>query len=101
MSEPTQPPPLKQPSADCKHEEFAGGIAVNRLNHNGSPNAKPHAFLAEVRVQCAQCGGDFMFTGLPFGVSLTEPGRNITGTAATLPMKPWEPLKVEVEGDDS
>ena len=63
MSEPTQPPPLKQLSPDCKHEEVNAEVQVStiRTYHN----ATPHERFVEIRVQCALCGGDFAFKGMP------------------------------------
>lgn len=85
-----EPPPLKIPDPNCKHEQFSGTLDCNRITRSDSPNAVPYLFNACVRIQCAKCGGDFMFTGLPWGILLTEPCLNVAGTEATLPMKPYD-----------
>lgn len=90
-TQPPEPPPLKKPDPLCRHEEFAATVGCNRITKpDASPNARPYLFTAQIRVQCAQCGGDFMFDGLPWAISLTKPCLNVAGTQATLPMKPWD-----------
>lgn len=85
-----EPPPLKQPDKNCKHENFKAFVVCNRLAKSDSPNAVPYTFTAELRVQCEKCGGDFMFDGLPWAISLTRPCSNVTQTEATLPMRPYD-----------
>lgn len=83
-------PPLKQPDPSCKHENFSARVDCNRLAKSDSPNATPHLFTAELSVKCEKCGGDFMFDGLPWMISLRQPCVNVTQTTAELPIRPWD-----------
>lgn len=91
MSQPPEPPPLKRPDPLCQHMEFSADVQCIRIKAQGAPlNAKPYTFIAELRVSCVQCGGDFMFSELPWGINIDKPGVNVSKTKASLPMKPWD-----------
>lgn len=50
----------------CKHANFEGSIDVNRLVEKEG-HADVVAFMADVRIRCADCQERFRFIGLPAG----------------------------------
>jgi hypothetical protein len=65
----------------CEHADFKARVGVHRIEDRG-------AFVAEVQVQCAHCGLEFSFLGLPSAISIERPCVNIDGTVASIPMEP-------------
>lgn len=53
----------------CEHEQFEAAVDVHRLLDDRD-KTKVGAFLADVRVRCAQCGQKFQFLGLPQGLDI-------------------------------
>lgn len=51
--------------ANCKHENFFAKIDVQRLFHDGKED--PSAFVAEIKINCVDCGLQFEFLGVPMG----------------------------------
>lgn len=45
----------------CEHENFAATVDVNRI-------IDKHAFIADIRIKCADCGEPFTFPNLPVEV---------------------------------
>lgn len=86
----TEPPLLKKPDPKCPHSTFSAQVNCHRFAPSGSPNGFAHGFVAEIHVKCDQCGGDFMFEGLPWAISTERPCLNVSRTQATIPMKPWD-----------
>ena len=54
----------------CKHEEFVAHVAVNRLEDSGQ-------FVADIKINCQQCGLPFEFLGL-------EPGLDLHGARCSI-----------------
>ena len=50
---------------DCKHENFTARVNVGRLLHDGRED--PSAFVAEIKINCVECGLPFEFLGVPMG----------------------------------
>lgn len=90
MSDYTPAPPLKRPDPKCKHENFSASVGCHRITKSDSLNAVPYLFTAELTVKCEQCGGDFMFDGLPWMISTTKACVNVSRTQASIPMKPYD-----------
>ncbi len=67
--------------SDCKHEEFRASVRVARLEDIGG-------FMAEIRVECAQCGLPFEFQGLEPGVDLHGARVSIDGQEANIAITP-------------
>lgn len=57
---------------DCKHPHFRGQIAVQRFENTGG-------FLAEIRINCTDCGAPFEFQGLGTGLDLHGATVDVTG----------------------
>ncbi len=70
---------------DCEHPTFTAKVHVDRLVDKAVLN-----FMAEVSIECKQCGAQFSFTGLRPGSSPTRPTTDISGKTARLPIKPAE-----------
>jgi hypothetical protein len=61
--------------ADCLHMNFAASVGVGRLTKTeGGPVT---AFVADIKVNCADCGKPFQFLGL-------EPGFDNQGARVSL-----------------
>ena len=59
----------------CLHEEFRAEVDVHRLTSN--EHGPVIGYMADVRIQCAQCGLPFEFQGI-------EPGINPRGATVSL-----------------
>lgn len=47
----------------CPHLQFRADVAVSRIEDKGR-------FMADVRIECADCGLPFSFNGLPAGLDV-------------------------------
>lgn len=79
-------------TTDCKHENFAAQVDVNRLEDSGR-------FTADVRIACSQCGTPFRFLGLPAGVDLNGATVSVDGTEARLAIGTPETVANIIDGD--
>jgi hypothetical protein len=68
---------------DCKHENFAAEVVVNRREDTGK-------VMADVRIWCARCQLPFHFVGVEFGISFYKPMISIMGTELHVPIAPGE-----------
>ena len=66
---------------DCRHEEFAARVAVNRFEDTGR-------FLADITVRCRNCDEPFRFLGVPPGHAWDQPACSIDGTELHVPIEP-------------
>lgn len=57
--------------AECDHPQLESGVTCYRLTDGDQGD--PHAFVADLRVRCAECGEPFGFKGLPMGVMASMP----------------------------
>ncbi len=71
---------------ECEHRRFVHKCVVYRLQD--PEESKPHAFVAEVAVICAECDIPFQFLGMPSGNDLTKPMRAKDATTCRLPVTP-------------
>lgn len=53
--------------ADCKHENFNCFANVGRLVKSENLADAPSAFVAEIHINCRDCGLPFEFLGVPMG----------------------------------
>jgi hypothetical protein len=67
--------------SDCKHMNFKANVSVNRLEDTGR-------FMAEVKINCAECGLPFQFLGLPLGLNLNGASMSVDGQEARLGIAP-------------
>lgn len=83
-------PPSKIPDPNCKHMQFLAHVGVHRIMASEHPNAPLKKFTADVHIVCQECGGAFMFTGLPVAISANRPCVNTSRTEACLPLAPYD-----------
>lgn len=69
----------------CDHENFVAIAEVHRMV-NAEDQDSPHAFMCELRVQCAHCDAPFGFKGMPGGVSPDQPMVSVDTLEARLPL---------------
>lgn len=74
----------------CRHEHFAGEIAVTYVEER-------QAFRADVRISCADCGERFRFPGVPIGVHTGAPSVSMDGLELRLPIE--EASRRDIETD--
>jgi hypothetical protein len=72
--------------SNCEHQNFAAKVNVIRLTP--ATGERVTGFSAEVTIECAYCGVDFAFLGLPHTVNSTVPGVSIDALEARLPIAP-------------
>ena len=65
----------------CDHKKFKATVEVNRLEDTGQ-------FMADVSVQCEECGMPFGFLGLQPGLNLQGAMVSIDGETARLAIHP-------------
>lgn len=71
----------------CLHENFESRVDVIRLVDED----RPLRFRADVQVRCAQCGENFMFTGIEdVGYRQARPSVNVNRQEVSLPIAPWD-----------
>lgn len=70
----------------CGHESFLGSVAVARLSHE--EDGPITGFMADVRIECAQCGRPFQFLGLPAGLNTQGATVSVDGLEARLGICP-------------
>lgn len=72
--------------ADCQHEAFSCSAKVGRLSHDeGGPVT---GYVADITVNCAQCGLPFRFIGMAAGNHHSEPRVSVDGTELRAPIEP-------------
>lgn len=70
----------------CDHADFTAQVVVNRL--------EGVRFVAEIHINCSQCGTPFVFFGLPAGLDIDGAAVSADGTEARLSIGPQgTPLK--------
>lgn len=70
----------------CPHEKFAASVEVARLAEREGGPVK--GFSASIWVNCADCGEDFEWMGLPAGLSPREPRSSVDGRELRAPLRP-------------
>lgn len=65
----------------CEHKNFRAHVSVNRLEDLGG-------FIADVRVECAECGLPFSFLGVSAGLSFERPTVSVDGCELHAPLEP-------------
>lgn len=74
-------PIVQKPLWDCEHE--AADAVVRFVNLDKGKN-----FMAEISLQCSQCGIHFAFMGLPTGVNMGGAAMSPDGLEARLAITP-------------
>ena len=73
----------------CDHKNFRAAVDVCRLTADTDPELIV-GFVADVKINCAECGMPFEFIGLPTGLSVTNsrPMVSMDGKELRAPIKP-------------
>lgn len=79
--------PAGDPDRACEHRNFAVHADVNRLTRTDDDPAVI-AYMADLRVNCADCGEPFRWTGLQAGLSQARPMCNLDETVMAAPLRP-------------
>lgn len=74
----------------CKHNIFQGDVKVGRLID--TDNGPVNGFVAEVRVNCVDCGMPFQWIGLERGLHYGKPTVSADGFELRAPITPLEEL---------
>lgn len=68
---------IERDPQSCPHLVFHAQVDVGRIGEEDTPDGRPKAYVAEIRVQCAPapegCGEPFRFSGVPAGLSYAHP----------------------------
>lgn len=75
----------EQPTGRCLHNNFAADVNVNRIQNQDGVVTR---FNADVRIECADCGCEFRFLGLPTGLNMDGAAVDVPGTTARLAVAP-------------
>jgi len=79
----------------CKHEDFNARVDVTFLETSGG-------YMADVKIQCAQCNLPFQFHGLQPGINLQGAAVSVDGLEARIAISPQgaqpNPLQLMVHG---
>lgn len=73
------------PDRACPHLHFAAEVDVNRVAEEGR---QPTAYVADVRLSCADCGEPFRWTGVEAGLSFAKPMVSVDETELHAPLRP-------------
>lgn len=65
----------------CKHEAFLANVEVHRLIDSGG-------FMADIKINCSQCGMPFRFKGLSVGVNTNGASCSVGGDEARIAIAP-------------
>lgn len=76
------------PDRACEHLDFRADVAVNRIGTEETPDGMPRAYMADVRVVCADCGEPFRWVGLKAGVSFGRPTVSVDEAELHAPLRP-------------
>lgn len=74
------------PDKACPHLNFAADVAVNRIAD--PPDSLPTAYIADITVDCADCGEPFRWTGVQAGVSFNHPMVSVNEEELHAPLRP-------------
>lgn len=76
----------------CAHKDFVCWVDVGRITESAPEGVEaedldPHAFIAEVKVQCKECEEVFGFKGIDTGFDYDHPTQAMDGLKAVLPLR--------------
>lgn len=70
----------------CEHNEFRASVAVARLT--GEDGGPVTGYVAEIKIECAECGKQFQFLGLEPGMDTQGARVSIDGLEANIAISP-------------
>jgi hypothetical protein len=75
------PKQAKRDPGGCPHTQFSANVAVNRIEDKGQ-------FMADIRVECTDCGTPFQFLGLEPGIDTHGARVSLDGLEARIALTP-------------
>jgi hypothetical protein len=72
---------------NCEHKNFESSVRIGRLTTEEEPDVVSK-YMADIKIQCADCKLPFEFMGVPNGMSFFQPMLNIDNTEMRAPLKP-------------
>lgn len=76
------------PDKACPHENMDAYVAVNRITAREEPGSPVAAFMADIKVSCADCGEPFRWIGVPAGMKPGQPMCSVDETELHAPLRP-------------
>lgn len=76
--------------SDCEHPDFIASARVDRLTDGESSAVR--GYHAEFMVRCQACGQQFVFIGLPTGLSPMSPTVSPDGLELRAPIGPADKI---------
>lgn len=76
---------------DCKHFQMNASVKIGRIIAEGQELAldgTPKNYIAEIRVNCKDCGEPFHFVGVPVGLSWEHPAVSPDSLELRAPLQP-------------
>lgn len=71
---------------NCEHQNFVANVAVGRLTKD--EDGPVTGYVADVRIECADCGRKMQFLGLPTGYDTGAACVSVDGLEARLALCP-------------
>lgn len=82
--------------AKCMHQDFIANVSVNRITKGeGGP---VESYIADVKVECAQCHRPFQFLGLELGLHMRGARMSVDGQEARLAIAPVGDVPQPLDG---
>lgn len=78
----------------CQHEDIGAEVRTARILTEEGGDVQH--FVAEVRIQCRDCGEDFGFRGMPPGMNYSGPTRSADAKEVHLPL--LSPSQLALQG---
>jgi len=75
------------PDKPCPHDDFEAYVAVNKVTASET-DATVVGYHADIKVNCADCGELFRWTGVPAGSSPRQPMCSVDETELRAPLRP-------------
>lgn len=79
---------MTNPDKPCPHLNFDAQVTVGRIGEAETADGLPRAYMAEVRVSCADCGEPFRWRGVKAGLSFGRPTCSVDEATLNAPMRP-------------
>ncbi len=72
----------------CPHLKFEAQVDVNRIGEAETMDRAPKAYVADIRVHCADCGEAFRWCGVSAGLSFDHPMVSVDEMELRAPLRP-------------
>lgn len=79
---------MTDPDRPCPHEDFDAFVDVGRITASESDPTTVLWYAAHIKVNCADCGEPFRWTGVPAGLSPRQPMCSVDEVELRAPLRP-------------